>query len=270
MGCIASIEGCSRFCNLTNQGLECAKTNRFGLSAINLLLSLLGVCFGIVACLGAFSDEDLIKTFPWMTWMPANYTTVGYDGNITVYHAESNSDGISFYSNLWGLTDEYKTAKMAWDKYPGAGTDCADAHLGMLINMGIGLTMSFLALAQVCNRMKEVWDRNGGNKCLMLLTTLVATICNGVAVATYSSECFHAAHEHNMQPAMGIGYYSFVACILVGNLPNFFINLAIPVAEEDDCAGKDEETTPLTTDAGKGGPRSGKKKKKKNKTATNS
>lgn len=249
MGCIASLGLCNPCCNISNNiGLDCAGKNRLPLSVVNGIMVLLGVCFAIVGCLGAFSDKDLIKTFPWMTWVPANFTMDGYDqAGQPIYNAHPNDDGITFYSNIWGITDEYNTAKLAWRDYRGAGEDCADYHLSILSCMGCGLFFTFSTLTQVANRAYEDWDTNG-NKCAMLVTTLFALICNSFAVGLYHHNCFGEFHALDMEPKMGIGYYSFLLCILLANVPNFIVNLLIKVPGYEVEQASASEKTPLTAE----------------------
>jgi len=248
MGCIASVGICNPFCNLTNDiGTECATKNRMVLSIINTILLVFGVCFAVVGCIGAFSDEDLIKSFPWMTFHQSNYTAEGVDAaGITIYKAHVNDNGILFYSNIWGITDEYKTAHLAWREWSGEGRVCADSHLTVLTCMGIGLFFAILSLLQGLNRMDADWDTNG-NKCMMLFTTFSAVVCNSIAVGVFSADCFAAAHKYDMHPKMGIGYYSFIVCILAANIPNFIINLVIKVPPPSQGG----EATPLLSEEAK-------------------
>jgi hypothetical protein len=172
----------------------------------------------------------------------------GYDhAGQPIYSAHPNDDGIQFYSNIWGITDEYNTAKLAWRDYRGAGEECADYHLSILSCMGCGLFFTFLTLTQVANRAYEDWDTNG-NKCFMLVTTLCALICNCIAVGLYHSKCFGEFHSLDMDPKAGIGYYSFLLCILLANVPNFIVNLLIKVPGYVVEQASASEKTPLTAE----------------------
>jgi len=275
MGCIASVGICNPFCNLTNDiGTEWATKNRMVLSIINTILLVFGVCFAVVGAIGAFSDEDLIKSFPWMTFHQSNYTAEGVDAaGVTIYQAHVNDDGILFYSNIWGITDEYKTAHLAWREWNGEGKVCADAHLTVLTCMGIGLFFAILSLLQALNRMDADWDTNG-NKCMMLFTTFSAMVSNSIAVGVFSSDCYAAAYKYDMHPKMGIGYYSFIVCILAANVPNFIINLVIKVPSHSEGGEakpllSEEAKSPETTSPPKvkSPQKAGRKKGKKPKNA---